>query len=289
MTYISVNLSDIFSVENILRSRGFDVSKSGRNNDLILKGMILPNNTVGVRAVNPETELVFGIFHQLELRRQLLEFINGSVVPKKSDVKKLIELKEFNNSRQAFSTTFEWYVGELMVRDFSAMSSQFGITVRNLYRNSDDSGTAGDFDVITILRDLGVAYFECKTGGYNRKDIIKAIERSIALHCEFVIIILDSKIDKNSLIDEVKGALYPINELNQLDKVSIIHSNTCVYKWSNCFFISAIGNVKEQVETVLRLNSAKRMIDHLRRDWNTEIYKKMGYDSETLYKKTFAN
>lgn len=279
MTYISIDLDDIFAVDKILKSRGFDVVKFGTPDELILKGMQLPKNSVGSRVRNDDTELVYQIFNNTKLRNDLLKFLNddnqGSLSP---ELLKLTEKENFQKNRQSFSTTFEWYIGELMVREFSAMASKFGVIVDNISRSSAATDSPGDFDVITILRNLGIAYFECKTGGFNRSKILKAVERSLALHCEFVIMFIDGHIKEDKLKQSLNKVNYPLTEYNSLKKVSINSLDTSIYSWMNCYFITTASDIHTQMKIVLRVNTAMKIINHLSSGENPDIYQKLGYE-----------
>jgi hypothetical protein len=282
MTYIPIYLDDLFSVENILQSRGFKVLSTGSNYNLILKGMKLPRNQIGLKGRNYDTELVYRVFNSRSMRHELLSFIEYNSEINSTDVRKLIENQSFQNSRQAFSTTFEWYIGELMVRDYSAMSSSHSVKITDIKRDSDSQGTAGDFDVLSILRNLGIAYFECKTGRFNRDKILKAVERSLALHCSFVIMCIDGEIQENKLKQSLKDVSFPLTIWNSLKKISIKNSDISVYNWMNCYFISTYGDVDQQINTVLRFNSAKKIIDNFMSESNSETYDRMGYQSEEI-------
>lgn len=220
MTYMTIDLDDIFAVDKILKSRGFDVVKISTPDELILKGMQLPKNSVGLKDRNEDTELVYQIFNNTKLRNELLKFFKGgnrrNLSPK---LLKLTEKENFQKNRQSFSTTFEWFVGELMVREFSAMASQFGVEIDNISRSSATKDPAGDFDIITILRNLGIAYFECKTGRFNKDKILKAVERSLALHCEFVIMFIDDNFREDKLKQSLKRVGYPLTKYNSLNKI----------------------------------------------------------------------
>lgn len=284
MIYISIDLDDIFAVDKVLKSRGFDVLKVGKPDELILKGMQLPKNSVGLRDRNDDTELVYRIFNNTKLRNELLKFLNnrhqGSLSP---ELLQLTKKENFQKNRQSFSKTFEWYVGELMVREFSAMASQFGVVVDNISRSSAAKNTPGDFDVITILRDLGIAYFECKTGRFGKDNIVKAVERSLALHCEFVIMFIDDHFRKDVLTQSLKGVSYPLTKYNSLKEISINDIKTSVYSWMNCYFITTDSDIHAQLKIVLRVNSAMKIINHLSSGDNPDTYQKLGYQISIIF------
>lgn len=168
-----IQLSQIFSVERILASRGFQISSEGIGRDTLLA-----KNTWKIDEFN----LMFEVFDDITLRNNLLsEIENSSFIIPNPKVSKLLILPNFEKDRNKFSKTFEWYVGELLVRKFQAFSSSFGVDVQNIVKNTDN-GTAGDFDVLTILGDMNLLYIECKTGDCKQRSIKNAIERGLALH-----------------------------------------------------------------------------------------------------------
>jgi len=107
----------------------------------------------------------------------------------------LVENPAFIKDRNRFSSTFEWYLGELLIKSFGAFSSSYGVTVKDVRRNSDD-GDVGDFDVLSILGDMNLLYIETKSGALKPDGIIKAIERSLALHCVATVIVVEKISDK---------------------------------------------------------------------------------------------
>lgn len=283
MTYIQIYLDDIFSVENILKSRGFSVDETGGNDALILRGMRLPKNQVGLTGRHSDTELVYEIFNSSSLRSELKNLIEGKIDKVSSEkINDLIAHQNFIKDRQAYSTTFEWYVGELMVRDYAALSSSFGVKIADLYRKSNTGAEAGDFDVISILRNMGVAYFECKTGGFNKNKILKCVERSVALHCEFSIMFIDNEINESALKQMLSNVSYPLVNLNFLKKISLTHSDTSIYSWMNCYFINSSTDISNQFNIALRINEAKKIADHYTSDWASDDYKDLGYEVTEL-------
>ncbi len=46
---------------------------------------------------------------------------------------RLVRKPEFRRDRQLYSTTFEWFVAELLIRKFMAFSSSFGVSVEESF------------------------------------------------------------------------------------------------------------------------------------------------------------
>ncbi len=283
MSYFPIHLNQVFSVEKILKSRGFYVQGVGTNDALIIKGMRLPLNSLTGKGVNPETELVYEVFNDTVLRKELHSFVHKRIPLESTQTIQLSEMENFQNTIQHFSTTFEWYIGELMVRKFSAMGSEFGVTVSGLNRLSESEGNIGDFDVITVLRDLGIAFFECKTGKFNQKKILMAIERSIALHCEFVIICVDSIVKSKNLFQQLSNCPYPLmNGPDSLIEVKIPGSDIKIYKWEDCYFISGEADIEKQISIALQLNSAKKTLLKQSMKPATLSYSSLGFEIEVI-------
>ncbi len=116
-----MRLPRLFSVERILASRGFQIKSEGIATDTLL-------------TKNPwtfeEHNLMFEAFDNVIFRNELLTAIeNPSFSSSHPEVSNLLALPTFKRDRNKFSTTFEWYVGELLVRKFQAFSSSFGVNV----------------------------------------------------------------------------------------------------------------------------------------------------------------
>jgi hypothetical protein len=273
-----IRLEELFSVERILSSRGFSVKKEGNGEDTIL-----PKSTWSLTEAN----LVFEIFNDKNLRKELLNYIEDKVEIQSlsGSVLKLINIADFKKERQRFSTTFEWYVGQLMVRKFGAFSSSYGVLVEDVYRNSDN-GTSGDFDVLSIMGNMALVYVECKSGNLTQKSIKNTLERGISLHCSASIIIQE-RLNENSLIQQVKSVEHPIfGNQYAIDKIGIKEkSDSLVYKWFNCYFIDSslhTSDFESKIRTVLRVVEAKKNYDSIVTEPGDSVYEAIGYSFTTL-------
>jgi hypothetical protein len=244
-----INLNLLFSVKDILLSKGFVVSAEGQMQDTLLKFQTISEHDLYGK------NLMFDVFNKLEYRIQLLDYIIKESPLNDSLISEFAEHPDFKKNRKSFSNSFEWYIGELMVRNFSAFSSSYGVIVSNIQRNSDGE-FSGDFDTLVVQRNLNLIYFECKSGSYKARDIRNAIERGISLHTEFVVFVIHNKINESSLNQSIK-TLPTYDGWEKLIKISIKDSNSSVYHWDDCFFISASENIEDQIRTILRVNSAR--------------------------------
>src|ERR1035441_572168 len=168
-----IRLRQLFSVDRVLGARGFVVQKEASAKETLLGKDFWSHG---------DLNLMFDIFSDQGRSKDLLQSIEqDGYKPQTSEVAELVSRAEFIRDRQRYSSTFEWFVGELLVRRFMAFSSSFGVTVQNVIRNSD-GGTSGDYDVLSVSGDLNLLYLECKTGKCHRQSILNSVERSIALH-----------------------------------------------------------------------------------------------------------
>jgi hypothetical protein len=249
-----IELSELFTVKRILASRGFQIRSEGDGTDTLL-------------ARDPwtweERDLIFMVFDDAILRKDLLTAIeDSSSASSYQPVSNLLALPDFQKHRNRFSTTFEWYVGELLVRKFQAFSSSFGVKVENVVRNTDN-GTAGDFDVLTVLGDMNLLYLECKTGRCTQNSISNTIGRSLALHSVASVIFLEKGTSIGNLIQLLKGLDHPIySGMTYLLKLNIKgFPDSVVYEWHNCYFVLAnetSGTVELKLQAVMRLLVAHR-------------------------------
>ncbi|MEI6088899.1 MAG: hypothetical protein WCR42_00450 [bacterium] len=258
-----IKLYQLFSVKDILLSHGFELEKECNLGDTIFGLIDHPE-------YRDNEDILFDAFESTEKREALLNTIKNNAF----DDKQMVEDK-----RRLYSNTFEWYVGELMVRKFSAFSHSFGAKVKNIIRNSDDE-YSGDFDALVVQRNLNLVYFECKTGGYNSKDIRNALERGVSLHTEFVVFIIDNRIKENKLISCLKNIQYSLYIGNpQLGKVRIKEGNAYIYKWHNLYFITALEDLEIQIQTILRINDANKMALNGYMDMSNERMERLGYET----------
>ncbi len=265
---------ELFSVKEVLNSKGFEVISEGDGSNLLIPINILPHS---------DQDILFQAFNEKISREELLKKI---LDPKFSVTHPaalaLINHHNFIADRNKYSTTFEWYAGELMERRFSSFSSSYGVEIKNVFRNSLTE-TTGDYDTIVVLRDLNIIYFECKTGSFNRDKIIKCIDRAIALHCEFSIMLIEGVINLKSLKACVTGVDHLFINESEIFEMGIngnLDSNVIV--WNTCFFVTAEGNIEEQIRTIMRINSAKKLAHANSWGVSIEEYEKLGYTSKLI-------
>lgn len=276
---VQIDLRTFFSVADILKSRGFNLTKKGEMKDLIIPS---------VKFRSPDYEDLLECFNDKEAREQIGNYVLGKGEPTNELAIKISKHPDFINSHGRFTKTFEWYIGEALVRFFNGFSFAFGATISNVMHNS--TGTpAGDYDTLVVMRNLGLLYIECKTGGYDSDDIRKGIDKAISLNCECIVFVVLSLGQKH--LNKLEDVLYKINHplivttnlYGTIYKIGIKNnSESTVYEWRNCFFVSASKDFIEQMKTVLRFTEAKRVAVQYYIRPNVSDLNNMGYQIEKI-------
>jgi hypothetical protein len=269
-----INLRQMFSIERILAARGFRVKSEGSARDTVLDKDLWSFG---------DMNLMFEVFSDTDSRNDLLQTIERpGYQPQTKQVAALASEAGFTKDRQRYSTTFEWFVGELLIRQFLAFSSSFGVTVHDVVRNSDQ-GTAGDYDVLSVLGDMNVLYLECKTGKCHQDSILNSVERSIGLHCVACVMFLGAGLSVVSLKQQLSSAKHPrFRHSGRFARISIKGvPESEIFRWFDCYFVAAgeiSGNVEPRLRTVMRILAGER--SSLSEDIkpNPEEYWTMGYE-----------
>lgn len=258
----------LFSVARVLASRGFTVKSEGMGDDTLLAKTVW---TVS------EAEIVFNIFNDVVHRKELRDYIEGTTVIPSGAITPLTAHSNFIKERGRFSTTFEWYLSELLIKRFGALSSSYGVMVNDICRNSDN-GQSGDFDVLSILGDMNLLYIECKSGAIDQGSIKKAIERGFSLHCIATVIIVEN-LPEDALIKLLKMKYPNLDREIECYKLAIKdRRDSEVYKWFNCYFVRTSKNIEAKLQTVLRLIEFSRISITQSSEPDEESYATMGYE-----------
>lgn len=267
----SLSLSEVFSVPALLQARGLEVGRKGNGKDLLLTNMAL-------RSPKKLEQMLFEAFQDDYERAELLDWVLEDKPPRSTRVSELTQSNRLKADRQRFSTTFEWFVGEMMVRRFGALSSAYGVHVTGIQRNTTGN-YAGDYDSLVVLRNTNLAYFECKTGGFNREAMLKCLERGIAIHCEFSAMMVDAPFSEAKLVGITRDARHPVAAHPKLRRVAIKEvEESAVYEWGNCYFLSSRRHIEAQLRTVLRVNEARKAAMLYQQGPDDYTLHQMGYD-----------
>lgn len=270
---------ELFSVRQILLSRGFEVTSTDTVEKLLLT------------EENPYDEIwkiLYHIYFDTKLRIELKDFLYKKKAIQSEQLSILTNHPKFVNEYNRFDSTFEWFAGELMIEKFAALSAAFGVTVKDVIRNS--TGTkAGDYDSIVVLRDTKIAYFECKAGGYDDASIMKCYERMLALNCEFSILFCSEPIDEGKLIWETSKVRIPVVNVHQLCKINVKGNlRDTIYDLHNCYFVDTTANIENKLRTVLRINNAKINQLHFGFGLVNETYGQLGYEVTSISNQRYS-
>lgn len=264
----------LFSVKQILLSRGFEVTKESTKETLL----ITEENT------NDKIwEIVFNVFNDFKLRTELKNFMyfNKKEVTS-TEVTEIIAHSNFIRERGRFDNTLEWFAGELMIKRFAAFSASFGVTVRDIMRNSTAT-PAGDYDSLVVLRNTNLAYFECKAGSFDDTALMKCYERMLSLNCEYSILICVEKINEEKVIWDSSKVKIPVINGHILNKIFIKGKDQdIIYDLHNCYIIDLSNNIEDKIRTILRVNAAKINQLHFYQGVSNDIFNKLGYEVQTL-------
>ncbi|MEQ9407543.1 MAG: hypothetical protein RIK87_07430 [Fuerstiella sp.] len=263
----------VVSVSSFLASRGFRVKSQASTGKTLLRRK--------EGWTREERQLLFDIFHSTALRMELLEFIEADKPVTSEHVLRLIESDGFSRGRNQFSSTFEWYVAELLVREFGAFSSAFGVRIADIKRNVDD-GDPGDFDVLSVLRNMQLLYVETKTGRFGRKDVRKAVQRGLAIHSLATVMLVGRSVTSDRVRQVLSGYTHPrmsaVDRFIEISVKDLDESN--VFRCLDCFFVpadSTSSDLESKIRTVLRVLAADVAEKNRITGLDADTYEKVGY------------
>jgi hypothetical protein len=284
-------LRDIFSVENILGARGFTISSTTDFSATFVPSQV---TEAGVSKI-------YQLFGDETTKRVIRDHIEGKPCSNKK-VEELVHAvsasENYHLKRKRLSTTFEWYVGELIVREFKAFSSAFGVQIANM-QQLDSGNDVGDYDALVVLRNLEILYLECKMGsqsanGLTSMHVMNAMSRGLPLHCAGTVLFLEQGVGSEDLLGVLKSETHPVTGLtDDLKKICLPRdkSKSMIFKWFDCYFVNAnerYGDVTTKLRTVFRVIGATSLLNrigptlHAVSPPSEESYQKMGYLCETV-------
>ena len=188
-------------VSAFLASRGFEVSSESSTTQTIL-----PKTPDYWEPT--ELNSIYDLFHTPSCRNELRNHILHDAKLQSEKVTKVTNLPECDLEENRFTATFEWYLGELLVREFGAFSSSFGVKLNDIKRNLDN-GDAGDFDVLAVLRNMNLLYIEAKTGTYNQNDVVKAVQRGLSIHSLATVMLVGRNTEEEQITSILQGYTHP--------------------------------------------------------------------------------
>ena len=275
-----IDTAALFSVRQILLSRGFEVIDECDKSKLLLTEKNFRNEN---------WQLLYSIFLSAKLRSELKNFLYHKKNPLSKEVIHLISQPCFIKQYQRFDNTFEWFAGELMIKKFAAFSHSFSVTVKDIQRNTTGTNS-GDFDSLVVLWDTNLAYFETKAGSFDSDSITKCYERMLALNCKYSILFCVERINEEKLIWESRSVSIPVTNGHELNRISIKgKENDLIYEINNCYFVDMSGNIEDKIRTVLRANSAKINSLHNSMTPDNDTYNLLGYNFDTINNVRYEN
>ncbi len=268
-----LNLRELFSVREILLSRGFEVTQT----DTVEKLLLTEENQY-----DEIWTTLYNIYNDCKFRTELKNYLYKKLEAKSDEIIRLVSHPKFVNEYNRFDNTFEWFAGELMIKKFAAFSASFGVTVRDIMRNS--TGTdSGDFDSLVVLRDTNLAYFECKAGSFDNDSILKCYERMLSLNCQYSILFCVENINEEKLIWDSQKVQIPVVNLHFLNRIHIKGKvQDIIYELNNCYLIDMTGNIENKIRTALRVNAAKINSTHYTMSPDNDTFGMLGYEVATI-------
>lgn len=286
-----LRLCEIFSVANILGARGF----------IILSTTDFSATFVPAQATEAEVSQFYQLFDDETTRKTIQGHIEGKTCCNNNVMefeRTGIASEDYHAKRKRLSTTFEWYVGELIVREFKALSSAFGVQIANM-QQLDTGNEIGDYDALVVLRNLEILYLECKMGsqsanGLTSKHVINAMNRGLALHSAGTVLFLEQGVGDKDLLRVLHNMTHPVTGLeDSLKRICLPRDDSkgMVFKWFDCYFVNAnerYGDVTAKLRTVFRVMGATLLLDrigttlHAVSPPSEDSYQKMGYLCETV-------
>jgi hypothetical protein len=159
-------------IARLLNQRGHKVTKEGSERDIFLP----TRKDLDAELVGSFKVVLYNLMRHDSFRRTLRDWSYGRVSANGNSNIQLIEsyvrlcekFGSWDSAQEAvryrYSCTFEWYVSELLRREFAARASGFGLRLK-------DADPDDEFDCVALL-DAGLVFVECKTG---REDIYAQI------------------------------------------------------------------------------------------------------------------
>lgn len=172
----------------LLKQRGHEVTKEGSDKQLLLPAFDHPEMTSAFK------NLLYGFMRRDSFRRGLRDWAYGNRRSNENPVvTSFIALchslacpwtDDMPSRQSRYSATFEWYVSELLCREFAARASGFGLRLK-------DAEPEDEFDCVAVV-DKGLVFVECKTGkGDLYDEVRKFLRRDKELGAEYSLFVYD--------------------------------------------------------------------------------------------------
>lgn len=175
-----------------LKQRGYEVISQGDEADILLP------KTENTAILQPLKKILYSLMRKEQFRKNFRDWAYGRAPD--GEALKIIKAyiticedydkslggieKNKNGMISRYAHTFEWYISELMCREFGAKESGFNIRLAEV-----DPGD--EFDCIALIDD-GLVFIECKTGkGTIFAELGKFVRRDEELAAAYSFFIFD--------------------------------------------------------------------------------------------------
>ena len=218
-------------LQRALMQRGHSISKIGSYKDIYV-----PQDCPHQILIAFE-DMLYELMSQSSFRSALRNWsFNNKIQSSTAKVKIKDYIKKCSGfgfpkkSPMRYSSTFEWFISEVIKREFGAKVSGFGIRLK-------DADPNDEFDCLAILDD-GLFYAECKTGKVEIKtEIKKFVQRDVEVSAAYSMLILDRDYvfnkdhDDNPMITREDAISFGLHGISNV-----------TYKSTNLVMIDAVKN-----------------------------------------------
>lgn len=267
-----VESKHLFSVRDTLEFNGFEVLNVEDKRETLLPTL---------KWVENESDLVFSIFNDEEARNELYyKIIDENFHLSVYKVKELLKEENFLPEVQRYFTTFEWYIGQLMIKHFGALSASYGLSIKDTFNSENDSY----YDLLVVLRNSNLMYFKNKVEHFTKESVLDALNQGISIYCEATVMFTDAGIKDTKIMSTLKSVKHPFDENAEIKKVSLKdNQDSFIYEWSNFYFISDAGDIQEKLRIIMRLNAIKKVSILNKLLESEENYQKFGFECKKIF------
>jgi hypothetical protein len=249
-------LRDVFSITAILGGRGIKLTKWDNIENTLIKS---PS----------DSDKAFQHIRQNGTLNLLDDIESNAIFSSKG--------KNNEEAQKLRASTFEWFVSEILKREFYFHSAQFGVEIEDGWKpvgNCDEP--MGDFDVVGISRNLEPTFLECKTGNPNNIDPNKfynVVLRGLAVQSPYTVMILEQSISMESLCRKLnskhwpRGMAAPSSRECEVDRISPIAENLSeydVFMWGTLFIVNMYSELPERFVLPERLGNVFKIVGALK-------------------------
>lgn len=178
-------------IAKLLKQRGHLVTREGSLHDIFL-----PIGQADSEVIDSFKVLLYSLMRDDEFRKSFRNWAFMNEFDSSANSQRLqayITLcnkfggwgeDKLGNRQQRYASTFEWYVSQLLIREFAARASGFSLRLK-------DAHPEDEFDCIAFL-DEGAVFVECKTGKNKiYGDVVKFARRDLEVDATYSFYLFD--------------------------------------------------------------------------------------------------